>query len=102
MMPLSFIFLIVLLCISTTVQSLNTFGQTIGDLQVTTTEGQVKGFVNSAGVRVWRGIRYAQAPTGNLRFANPVAPQSFSPNVYPATVSPPGCPQFCSLPAGMN
>ncbi|KAM5366207.1 hypothetical protein ACJZ2D_010635 [Fusarium nematophilum] len=45
------------------------------DLQVKTSSGTVRGHVNETtpGVRRWLGVRYAQSPTGNLRWMPPVA-----------------------------
>ncbi|MBC9926775.1 MULTISPECIES: carboxylesterase/lipase family protein [unclassified Leucobacter] len=39
---------------------------------VSTSAGRVRG-IATAGIAVWKGIRYAQAPTGNLRWRAPVA-----------------------------
>src|SRR6202011_3238698 len=41
---------------------------------VQTTDGAVQGLVSSAGVRVFRGIPYAAAPIGPLRWKAPQAP----------------------------
>lgn len=70
-----------------------------GSLLVSTTTGQLQGFVNPANIREWKGIPYAQPPVGSLRWEYPQAPKSFS-SVYNATYDAPGCPQICNLPPG--
>ena len=67
-------------------------------LQVDTTLGPVLGHVN-AGVRVWKGIQYAKAPQGDLRWEYPQSPAKSS-TVYVANFDAPGCPQDCKLPPG--
>lgn len=42
-----------------------------------TAQGVIKGSIEG-GLRVFRGVRYAAAPIGNLRFKAPVAPAAFS------------------------
>ncbi|GAB2642627.1 carboxylesterase/lipase family protein [Prescottella soli] len=44
---------------------------------VHTTHGPVRGTVDGP-VQVWKGIRYAAAPTGTLRFRAPVAPEPWT------------------------
>lgn len=44
---------------------------------VQTTHGPVRGTTDGP-VRVWKGIRYAAAPTGGLRFQAPVAPDPWT------------------------
>ncbi len=76
---------------------------------VVTTEGPVQGVLDSAtGVWEYRGIPYAAAPVGDLRFARPGAPALHT-GVSPAATFPNACPQItgalpdeCStgLPAG--
>eukprot|EP01040_Poterioochromonas_malhamensis_P010278 gene10278-11180_t len=70
-----------------------------GNLLATTTTGPLQGFVNSAGVREWKGIPYAQPPVGSLRWEYPVPATPFT-SVYNATYDAPGCPQICNLPPG--
>ena len=66
-------------------------------LSVPTTLGPVKGFINDAGVRVWKGLRYAQAPIGSLRWEYPRVP-AYSNQEFIATSDAAGCPQSCSPP----
>eukprot|EP01132_Coremiostelium_polycephalum_P007537 gene7537-9265_t len=47
------------------------------------------------------GIPFAKPPIGNLRWASPVAADSWGNNVYNATFGRDGCPQQCNLPAGV-
>jgi len=47
------------------------------NLVVKTKQGQVKG-TTEQNVCVWKGIRYAKAPTGNLRFRDPQTPDSWT------------------------
>lgn len=67
---------------------------------ISSSAGSFQGSVNSAGVRVWQSIRYAQAPVGNLRFSSPQSPTTTYSGVVDTTSSGPGCPQYCNLPAG--
>lgn len=61
-------------------------------LTVSTTQGDVVGHVNEVGIRLWKGIQYAKAPVGDLRFE---APQRMEPSKTPyvANFDAPGCPQ---------
>ena len=54
---------------------------------VTTNYGQVKG-VQINGVSVWKGIPYAKAPIGSLRFRSPQPPVAWN-GIYDATEVPP-------------
>src|SRR5690606_1020230 len=47
------------------------------DVVVETASGRLRGAVD-AGVRIFRGVPYAAAPTGNLRFMPPVKPQPWT------------------------
>ena len=77
--------------------SLKSVSAGMAPLNVSTSLGTVIGTV-TGGVRVWYGLRYAQAPVGKLRWQNPVpaTPQVGSP--FKAVSIPPGCPQDCSYP----
>jgi para-nitrobenzyl esterase len=62
---------------------------------VNTTSGPVQG-VDLGDVLAWRGVPYAEAPVGPLRYARPVRePTSIS--TVDATVNGPVCPQIPSL-----
>lgn len=58
---------------------------------VDTSYGPVRG-VDNGTVKVWKGIRYAAAPTGDLRWRAPQAPQRWS-EPADATRVGPVCPQ---------
>ncbi|BBZ16396.1 carboxylesterase/lipase family protein [Mycolicibacterium gadium] len=60
-------------------------------LVVDTSYGPVRG-VDNGTVKVWKGIRYAAAPTGDLRWRAPQAPQRWS-EPADATRVGPVCPQ---------
>ena len=47
-------------------------------LVVLTTEGYVEGELNTRGIRVWKGLRYAAPPVGDLRWSDPVPPFALS------------------------
>lgn len=67
----------------------------------TTSMGTVRGHFNGLGAREWLGIRYAEPPTGALRWAAPVAARAASDGeVVEADFHAPGCPQHCNLPPG--
>lgn len=64
---------------------------------VTTSSGSYRGVVDSAAnIDVFKGIRYAQAPVGRLRFAAPVAARS-SQGVQDASKFGNVCPQAVSF-----
>ena len=66
-------------------------------LVVPTKSGWVKGKVSDSGkIQIWNGIPYAAPPVGNLRFAAPRAPASWS-GVLDAS-GPPKTP--CAQPTG--
>lgn len=67
-------------------------------LQVDTTQGPMLGHMD-AGVRVWKGIPYAQPPVGDLRWEYPIRPAAKT-EVYEANVDVNGCAQECVLPPG--
>ena len=58
--------------------------------------GKVQGEVVD-GVATFRGIPYAEAPVGNLRWRDPIPKAPWS-NVLSAIEDGPGCPQECKLP----
>ncbi|XP_031354604.1 venom carboxylesterase-6-like isoform X2 [Photinus pyralis] len=64
--------------------------------RVTTSLGDVEGGIIKSllgkSIYSFRGIRYAQAPTGDLRFQPPVPVEKWT-GVYNATVDGPMCPQ---------
>ena len=66
-----------------------------GGVVVATTSGPVRGDVEG-GVKVFRGIRFAQAPVGPLRFRPPVEPKSWT-EIRPALDFAPACPQLVSI-----
>ena len=65
---------------------------------VHTTQGDVRG-VTQGGVLAWRGIPYAAAPTGELRWRAPEPPQPWS-GVREALHYGPGCLQGPASPLG--
>jgi len=67
---------------------------------VNATTGMLNGYWNDAGVRVWKGIRYAKAPVNELRWSPPESPEYLL-SVFQANVESPGCPQSCEAPHGM-
>lgn len=67
----------------------------IGGVVAHTRYGPVKGETEGT-VLVFRGIRYAQAPTGALRFQPPVAPSAWK-AVRPALDFAPACPQLVDV-----
>ncbi|XP_022913045.2 esterase FE4-like [Onthophagus taurus] len=66
------------------------------NLIVSTPLGQLQGttLISRKGAKIFSflGIRYAEAPIGNLRFQPPVPAKPWK-NVYDATKNPPRCPQ---------
>ncbi|MGN6179364.1 MAG: carboxylesterase/lipase family protein, partial [Mucilaginibacter sp.] len=48
------------------------------DLQVKISNGTLQGVRDSAGIRSFKGIPYAQPPVGNLRWKEPQPPQNWS------------------------
>jgi len=64
----------------------------MGGVTVKTQSGPIKGDTED-GVLVFRGIRYAESPTGMLRFHPPVAPKPWA-AVRPALDFAPACPQL--------
>lgn len=68
-------------------------------LTIQTTSGPVEGYVKEDGVRMFLGVPYAAPPVGDLRWANPVSPSSWT-DVRPAKTFSAGCPQDCELPPG--
>src|SRR5579884_3451573 len=66
-------------------------GSTMAGTIVETKYGKVEGTRQGA-VAVWRGIPFAQAPVGALRFRPPQPPQPWA-GVRPATEFGPACPQ---------
>jgi para-nitrobenzyl esterase len=66
----------------------------MGGVVVRTSSGPVKG-ETEGGVLVYRGIPFAEPPTGELRFRPPVPPRAW-PEVRPALDFAPACPQSVS------
>ena len=64
---------------------------TIDNPVIETTYGPVRG-IDDGRVRVWKGIRYAAAPLGELRFRAPEPPERWT-EVADATEFGPVCPQ---------
>lgn len=64
---------------------------------ITTATGKVEGIVTVDGVKVFRGIPYAEPPVGDLRWKDPV-PKSPWEGTKQALVDGAGCPQQCKLP----
>jgi para-nitrobenzyl esterase len=62
---------------------------------VQTARGAVSGVALPDGITVFRGIRYAQAPTGDLRWKPPIAPPDWK-GVYVAAEFGPACMQSTS------
>src|SRR6202012_1532867 len=48
------------------------------DLQVKTANGTLQGLRDSAGIRSFKGIPFAQPPVGNLRWKEPQPPKDWS------------------------
>jgi para-nitrobenzyl esterase len=63
----------------------------IDDLVVETSYGPVRG-IEEDGVKAWKGLRYAAAPTGELRFRAPQPPARCT-ELTDATAFGPACPQ---------
>lgn len=75
---------------------------TIDDLVVDTSYGPVRG-IEVDRVKVWKGIRYAAAPVGDLRFRAPQPPPRCA-EVVDATAFGPACPQpvFPNMPLDLG
>lgn len=84
----------------TTVETSTTGADDSSALIVATTSGSVKGFVHD-GVRQWRGIPYAVAPTGERRWLAP-EPVSATSSAIEATAYGPICPQPSSPAVPLN
>ena len=67
---------------------------------VVTASGPVRGDLEG-GVRVFRGIRFAEPPVGSLRFRPSVEPKPW-PDVRPALDFAPACPQLVTIDPGEN
>ena len=66
-----------------------------------TTAGTVLGYIGDKGAYTWKGIPYAQAPVGPLRWRAPLPVQPSKTNgVIEALASGSACPQFASLLSG--
>ena len=76
-------------------RSPSSFSKAISDV-VVTQNGPVRG-VRTNGTIAFLGIPYAKAPVGDLRFASPFPPESWT-EVLNTTQFSPGCPQHCELP----
>jgi|TARA_B110000967_G_C18889755_1_gene566481 para-nitrobenzyl esterase len=67
----------------------------------TTSSGNVIGYIGDGGAYTWKGIPYAQAPQGLLRWRAPVPAQpSRTRSIIEALATGPACPQFASLLSG--
>lgn len=66
------------------------------DVIVDTKIGKIQGQVTSNGVRVFKGIPYAQPPIGDLRWEYPLPAEPFK-DTYVANYDAPGCQQVLSL-----
>jgi para-nitrobenzyl esterase len=67
----------------------------------TTSSGNVLGYIGDNGAYTWKGIPYAEAPDGGLRWRAPAParpPQTYS--VIEALANGPVCPQFASQLSG--
>src|SRR5690606_37377549 len=51
--------------------SLMAFSQTNSNLQVKVSNGTLEGVLESSGIRSYKGIPFAQAPVGDLRWKDP-------------------------------
>jgi para-nitrobenzyl esterase len=71
-----------------------------GGVVVVTVSGPVRGD-SEGGVRVFRGIRFAEPPVGALRFRPPVESTPWS-EVRPALDFAPACPQLVTIDPGEN
>ncbi len=65
----------------------------------TTDSGQVVGYVDGSGARVWKGIPFAAPPVGELRWRAPQPPTAWD-GVREALSAGPVCPQLASALAG--
>jgi para-nitrobenzyl esterase len=66
-----------------------------------TTSGTILGYTGDKGAWVWRGIRYAKAPTGTLRWRAPVPPKPPRKGGIIETLAPGApCPQLPSQLSG--
>ena len=63
----------------------------IDDRVAETNHGPVRG-TDDGRVKVWKGVRYAAAPVGDLRFRAPQPPEPWT-EVADATAFGPACPQ---------
>jgi para-nitrobenzyl esterase len=66
-------------------------GRPVGGPVVETSNGPVRG-VDDGTVKVWRGIRYAAPPVGELRWRSPQPPERWT-DVADASSVGPACPQ---------
>lgn len=78
----------------------------IDDLVIETTYGPVRGALTGppdGGVKVWKGVRYAAAPQGDLRFRAPGPPARWT-YIADATTYGPACPQpvFPNMPLDLG
>ncbi|XP_059172186.1 cAMP-regulated D2 protein-like isoform X2 [Physella acuta] len=65
-------------------------------VEIQTKLGSIRG-LQYQNIRVFHGIPYARPPVGPLRWKPPESHRPWSPNVYDATYSRPGCPQKCNV-----
>ncbi len=59
-------------------------------------EGEIAGFTNKEGVRVWRGLPFAAPPVGDLRWRAPRAPSGWQ-GTREALAHGEVCPQFANV-----
>jgi para-nitrobenzyl esterase len=53
-------------------------GTTVNSLQVKIANGLIEGIMDSGGIRIFKGIPFAQAPVGDLRWKEPQPPKNWS------------------------
>ena len=87
--PFMVVFFLLFLVASNTI---NATSVDTSQLTVKTKQGMVKGMTNQ-NICIWKGIRYAKAPSGELRFREPQSPDSWT-GVKDATVFGPVAPQM--------
>ena len=63
-----------------------------------TTSGSLLGYTGADGAWIWKGIRYAKAPKGTLRWRAPLPPKA--PRIIEALASGNACPQLPSALSG--
>jgi para-nitrobenzyl esterase len=69
---------IILLLLSSVSGIAFSFAQTSDSVQVKTSNGTLQGVIEASGIHSFKGIPYAQAPVGDLRWKEPQAPKSWT------------------------